>query len=173
MRHPSTKSVMIVRNPVIDGIKDLVISGGLYRAIRGEVFILKTPPEINSEMQPTDHSELLKMGVYLLCNELGVDNVLHALECGLRRAASDAIGVFCAIQCYYVQIISEMHKQSLFRVDRVDLPQFLGLQFRKYEKDFIEIRLNSYDPLNAALLLTLAAIGTLRRNFGIDFGEFG
>ena len=153
-----------------DGIKSLIASGRLYRAIRGEEFSFKTPPEINAEMQPTDHNELLSKAIYPLCNEMGVGCVLRALENGLRAAASDAIGVYCAIQCYYIQVISEGAGESPFKIDRTDLPLFLGEQFRKQEREFSSVKLNNYDPPDAPLRLTSAAINSLHRNAGINFG---
>ena len=153
-----------------EGIKNLIVSGRLYKAIRGEEFVFNTPSEINMDMQPTDHNELLAKAIYPLCSELGVDNVLHALESGLRDAASDAVGVYCAIQCYYVQIISERAKESPFNIDRSNLPLFLGKQFNNLEDEFSLIRLNNYDPPDAPLRLTSAAISSLQWNVGINFG---
>jgi hypothetical protein len=152
-----------------DGVKNLIISGRLYKAIRGEEFVFTTPPMINAEMQPTDHNELLSKGIYPLCNEMRADLVLQALESGLRDSATDAIGVYCSIQCYYIQIISENAGESPFKIDRVMLPLFLGEKFRKHEHEFLSIRFNDYDPPDAPLRLTKAAIGSLQRNFGRKF----
>jgi hypothetical protein len=86
-----------------DIFKNLVTSGQLYKTIRGEEFSFKTPPQINAEIQPTDHNELLSKAIYPLCGNMGVEYVMSALENGLRDVCSDAIGVYCAVQCYYIQ----------------------------------------------------------------------
>jgi hypothetical protein len=152
-----------------DEIKDLANSGRLHKVIRGEEFSFKTPREINAEMQPTDHNEFLSNAIYPLCADIGVDYILRALENGLKDAASDAIGVYCAVQCYYIQVISENFGESHFKIGRVNLPLFLGKQFRKHECGFLVVKLNNYDPPDAPLRLTLAAIGALQTNEGIYF----
>jgi hypothetical protein len=152
-----------------DGIRNLINSERLYKAIRGEEFSFKTPPEINAEMQPTDHNEFLSKAIYPLCGEMGVEYMLRALEHALRDAASDAIGIYCAIQCYYIQIMSENWGESPFKIDRTHLPLFLGEQFKKHKQEFLEVKLNNYDPPDAPLRLTLAAIESLQRNEKIYF----
>ncbi|QDQ25173.1 hypothetical protein FNU76_01700 [Chitinimonas arctica] len=150
-------------------LKNFIIDGRLSRVIRGEEFIFKTSFETNAKMQPTDHNEFLAKGIYPLCNELGNDNIRHCLETGLMDAASDALGVYCAVQCYYIQIISEREKESPFNIDRLVLPRFLGEQFKKYEKELLFVRLNNYDPPDAPLRLTSAAMNALQRDAGIYF----
>lgn len=152
-----------------DGIKNLIASGRLYKAIRGEEFSFQTPPEINAELQPTDHNELLSKGIYPLCDVMGVEYILRALENGLRDAASDALGVYCSVQCYYMQVVSQKYGEAPFKIDRINLPLFLGEKFRKHEGDFWAINLNDYDPPDAPLRRTLGAIKILNENEGINF----
>ena len=152
-----------------EGIKNLIDSGRLYKAIRGEEFSFQTPSKINAELQPTDHNELLSKAIYPLCGNLGVEDVLRALERGLRDAASDALGVYCAVQCYYLQVVSEKYGESPFKIDRINLPLFLGKQFRKHKGDFWAVKLNTYDPPDAPFRLTSSAIALLHENEGINF----
>lgn len=152
-----------------DGFKNLVISGLIHKAIRGEEFRFFTPPQKNGELLPTDHNELLSKAIYPLCDALGVEYVLRALEDGLRDAASDAVGVYCAIQCYYNQIISEEYGESPFSIDRINLPIFLGEQLKKDEPELLALRLSDYDSLGDRLGLTLAAMEILRDDEGINF----
>ena len=156
-------------NHMTKSVKDLMDAHCLFKAIRGEDLVFKTPPEINADMQPTDHGELLGKAIYPLCAQLGIQTVQHHLEEALREAASDALGVFCAVQCYYVQIVSERAGESPFGIDRDELPLFLWKKFKAHEAAFMSIRLNSYDPPDAPLRLTKAAMASLQRNDHIKF----
>jgi hypothetical protein len=101
----------------------------LYRVIRGEVCIFKTPPHVNAELLPTDHDQLLIQGLYPLATEYSPAFIQRELDLALRVAASDGIGVFCAIRCYFMQICNEDNGDSNIKLDRVGLAQFLTSRY--------------------------------------------
>ena len=47
----------------------------------------------------------------------------------MRESASDAIGVFCAIRCYFMQILNEDNGTANIKLDRVGMTQFLTARY--------------------------------------------
>lgn len=96
-----------------------------------------TPPMINDDMQPTDHEQLLTCAIYPLAKKYGELKIQKILEESLKEIAIDALGLFCAIQCFYIQIIKERSKKSEFSIDRLHLTKSLGESFEKNLKNCI------------------------------------
>lgn len=101
----------------------------LYRIIRGEAYVFRTPPDVNAELLPTDHQLLLLQAIYPLAAEIGAPFVQRELDVALRVASSDALGVFCAIRCYFMHVVNEDDGTANIRLDREKLPQFLTARY--------------------------------------------
>lgn len=107
----------------------------LSQVIRGEICAFRTPPDVNAELLPTDHFQLLVQALYPLSIEVGSTYVQRELDLALRVAATDALGVFCAIRCYFMQIMNEDDGKACFSLDRISLPQFLTSRYFALAED--------------------------------------
>ncbi|MFZ6770748.1 hypothetical protein ACO0LM_27135 [Undibacterium sp. Di26W] len=65
----------------------------LYKVVRGDIFVFKTPEHINDDMLPTDHLDLLEHAIYLLAITIHSTYIKSELELGIRVAAIDAVGL--------------------------------------------------------------------------------
>jgi hypothetical protein len=115
--------------PTKSDIYSQIKAGELFRVIRGESCVFRTPPEINAELLPTDHYQLLVQALYPLAEQYSPEFIQRELELGIRMTASDALGVFCAIRCYFMQISNEDNGRSNILLDRVRLAQFLTARY--------------------------------------------
>ena len=115
--------------PSKEEIYEQIKSHNLYRVIRGEVCIFETPSHVNAELLPTDHDQLLIQALYPLATQYSAAFIQRELDLALRVAASDGIGVFCAIRCYFMQICNEDNGDSNIKLDREKLPQFLTARY--------------------------------------------
>jgi hypothetical protein len=87
-------------NPSESDVLESVKSGTLPKLLRGEECVFSPPASINDDMRPTDHVELLERGLYPLTRILGANPIEAELELALRNICVDALGVFCAHQCF-------------------------------------------------------------------------
>jgi hypothetical protein len=101
----------------------------LFRAIRGETCVFRTPADVNAVWLPTDHSRLLTHAIYPLAEEYTPVFVQRELDLAIRMAASDALGLFCAIRCYFAEITDEDNGHANIQLDRAGLPQFLTTRY--------------------------------------------
>lgn len=143
----------------------------LAKALRGENHVFKTPSSTNDDMRPTDHAELLKAWLYPLANILGPHEVNKALHQALIESCHDSLGVFCAHQCFYVQLVNEHHGISPFVLERSALPQTLANAFTTHASDLhlLELRPNDRET-DRSYKVTLAGMRILARDHQIDWG---
>lgn len=157
--------------PSSEDVFILLSSNQLGRVLRGEVCVFPTPAHINDDMRPTDHDELLSCAIYPLAQQYGVDLIRRELERAIQDISIDAMGLFCAIQCFYIQIVREDSLAAAFRIDRKNLPRYLGNCFIREANNlhYLEVR-----PGDAAAdrpyRITLSRMRILNRDHGIDWG---
>lgn len=158
-------------NPSLTDISQLIIDGRLGDAIRGEIFVLLTPPEVNDDMRPTDHDELLKRIVYPLAGLDGKFLAQLELQKALQKICRDPLGIFCAIQCYYIEIVNEDAHISPLMLDRESLPKFLASQFIKHSDGLRALEIRFGDLANErSYRVTLSRMRILKRDHGLDWG---
>lgn len=146
-------------------------SGNLARVLRGEECVFVTPSDVNDDMRPTDHAELLEFGLYPLARDIGADVVRGELERGLRAICSDALGVYCAHQCFYIELVYEKEGRSPLALDRGDLPKFLAESFVREGASLSSLELMPGDALShRPYRVTLSGMRILARDYGIDWG---
>lgn len=152
-------------------ILDAINSKALAKIVRGESFVFATPPNINDDMRPTDHVEFLEKGLYPLVHELTASDVQIALEFALQDACSDALGVFCAHQCFYVEIVKEREGVSPISLDRQFLPKFLASKFLELTPALHALELRPGDLSNdRSYKVVVSGMRILARDYGIDWG---
>ena len=158
-------------NPTPQDILALIVTDELGLVLRGEACVYITPEEINDDMRPTDHAEFLVNGYYPLAQQLGADVLKTTLERALAAICVDALGVYCAHQCYYIQINKEHWKKSPFAIDRQQLPHILGLAFLTHTAGLHQLEIKPGDAQHdAAYKIVLAGMQLLARDHGIDWG---
>jgi hypothetical protein len=158
-------------NPSPDDVFKLISSHELGRALRGEDCAFITPADINDDMRPTDHSELLASGIYPLTIQHGPNRIRLELEGALHEISYDALGVFCAIQCFYLQVVKEDAKVSPINVDRKKLAEFLADCFLKHAQSLHHLALGQNDlALDRTYRLTLSRMRILARDHGVSWG---
>lgn len=157
--------------PTPEQIYALIITKQLGKALRGELCVFVTPEEINDDMRPTDHAELLAKGLYPLVAQYGADFVRAELEHALGAICVDALGVFCAHQCYYIQIVNEREFNSPIAIDRVQLPKALGQAFLREVPALHRLEVRKGDVLvDRSYKVVLSGMRILAREDGIDWG---
>lgn len=145
--------------------------GALPRVLRGEACVYRTPPHINDDMQPTDHAELLEQGIFPLAESLGAQKVSYLLQQALIDVCTDALGVFCAHQCYYIQVLKEDDGVSPFKLDRAVLPTALAKAFAQHADDLRLLALKPRDlELGRPYKVVVSGMRVLARDHGIDWG---
>lgn len=154
-----------------EGVLRAIKSGNLARVLRGEECVFVTPSGVNDDMRPTDHAELLEFGLYPLAREIGADVVRGELERGLRSICSDALGVYCAHQCFYIELVYEKEGRSPLFLDRGDLPKFLAECFIREGASLASLELMPGDAVShRPYRVTLSGMRILARDYGIDWG---
>ena len=93
------------------------------------------------------------------------------LDLALRVAARDALGVYCAIQCYYMQIVNEDHGLSNIRLSRTDLPQLLAARYFALLDDLKKLKLSGNDAPNFAQRSTLSYLSILAKQYGVQIAS--
>ncbi len=145
--------------------------GALPQVLRGEMCVYRTPPHINDDMRPTDHAELLEHGIFPLAESLGAETVSYLLQHALIDACTDALGVFCAHQCYYIQVLKEDNGRSPFKLDRAVLPKALAKAFAKHADALHLLALQPADlELDRSYKVVVSGMRVLARDHGIDWG---
>lgn len=146
-------------------------AGTLPKVLRGEECVFTTPSSVNGDMRPTDHAELLEFGLYPIARELGASFIQGELEKGLRAICVDALGVFCAHQCFYVELVNEKAGLLPLRLDRGTLPKYLAISFLReasglHSLDFLPGDLANDRPYR----ITLAVMRILARDYDVEWG---
>jgi hypothetical protein len=158
-------------NPTSKEIFNLILSNQLGDALRGDVCVFSTPSHINDDMQPTDHNELLDRCIYPLVQQHGVDFIRSSLECAIKDICSDALGVFCAHQCFYIEIIKEHAKESPIFLERENLPKILAKSFLNESVALHNLEIRKGDLANdRSYKVILSGMRILERDYGIDWG---
>lgn len=158
-------------NPTPQEIYNLIVTKQLGKVLRGELCVFVTPEDINDDMRPTDHAELLAKGLYPLVTAYGADFVRKELEEALPAICTDALGVFCAHQCYYIQIVNEREKTSPIAIDRVRMPTLLGQAFLREVPGLHRLEVRKGDLLvDRSYKVVLSGMRILARDDGIDWG---
>lgn len=157
--------------PTAQQIDALIATNQLGRALRGELCVFTTPAEINDDMRPTDHDELLSKGIYPLVPLHGPGVIINSVEEALVAICHDALGVFCAHQCYYIEIIREHGRQSPIAIDRERLPKLLAQAFLQQTPGLHQLELRGGDVLvDRSYKVVLSGMRILARDHGIDWG---
>lgn len=145
------------------------LAASFVKLIRGESRVFVPPPGANGEVLPTDHHQMLKLAVYPMSNVYSIQVLKNSLEHGLVCSASDELGVFCSVQCYYAQIVSETFNQSPFEVDRNEVPLILGTKLKKMTEGLINLRLKESDPPGLRLKLAEGLLRLMSEKYRIFF----
>lgn len=158
-------------NPSESDVLKSIKSGSLAEVLRGERDVFETPAHINDNMRPTDHVELLERGLYPAAPILGANYVRTELEVALRNICRDALGVYCAHQCFYIQILNEAGNLSPFSVDRQSLPKYLADRFMRESNALHSLEVRQGDlAYDGSYKVTLSAMHILKRDHGIEWG---
>ncbi len=158
-------------NPTSKEIFNLIAANQLGRALRGEVCVFKTPSHINDDMRPTDHSELLEKGIYPLIQQHSVELIGLSLEEAIKTICFDALGVFCAHQCFYIEIIKEHSNKSPLFLDLENLPKILANAFLRESSSLHGLEITKGDlAIDRSYRLVLSGMRILVRDYGIDWG---
>ena len=158
-------------NPLASDVLNAIQAGGLTRVLRGEECVFRTPSEINDDMLPTDHAELLMHGIYPLTEKVGVVRICSELEQALADACRDAWGVFCAHQCFYIELVHEREVRSPLNLSRTNLSKILGAAFIR---ESAALRSLAFRPSDIAAqrpyTVTVSGMRILARDYGVDWG---
>lgn len=98
-------------NPSAEEVYEAIKVNKMNDVLLGKECRFITPSMIN-DMQPTAYEQLLTCAIYPLAKKYGELKIQKILEESLKEIAIDALGLFCAIQCFYIQIIKERSKKS-------------------------------------------------------------
>ncbi|MGN6528846.1 MAG: hypothetical protein ACTHL8_20830 [Burkholderiaceae bacterium] len=162
-------------NPTPAQVLDHVKAGRLARLLRGELAVFTTPAEINADMRPTDHAQLLEAGLYpLVPTPLRPEVLSNLLQQALLDIAVDARGVFCAVQCFYLEVVDEDGGRSPLRLDRDALFASLYAAFLAHEQGLHALAFRPRDlVLDRCHKLTAAAFRVLARDHGLALPSGG
>lgn len=154
-----------------EDIYNLAIKGELGKVLRGELFPIATPIDINSEMRPTDHDQLLIKYIYPLIREHGV-YFKSIFEHELVKVANEnSLGLFCAIQCFYVHVINEKNKETDVFIAIDSISKDLGNSFLLNGDYLHSLEIDKGDLLyDKSYKLTVSGMRILERDYGVDWG---
>jgi hypothetical protein len=159
-------------NPSDSDVLLAIKSGALAKVLRGEQCVFSTPANINDDMRPTDHDELLENGLYILGRAHGVSYIQSELERALLDICSDALGVFCAHQCFYVEMVKEREGCSPFSLNKESLPKYLAASFLRETPALHSLEIRNGDLVtDRSYRVTLSGMRILERDYGIDWGQ--
>jgi len=157
--------------PNPEEIYKIMASGQLGAALRGELLVFSTPPHINDDMRPSDHVELLKEGIYPLVQQYGKDFVSSNLENSIANICFDALGIFCAHRCFYIQMNNEKEGISPLSLERYKLPKILAKYFLEKSDALHNLVIRDGDlEIDRSYKVTLSGMRILEKDFGIDWG---
>jgi|GEM_PF-3590053 len=152
-------------------VLNAIRSKSLTKVLRGEQCVFVTPANINDDMRPTDHDELLERGLYPLAQTYGVNRIQAELEQALRDICTDALGVFCAHQCFYIEMVKEREGASPLSLDRELLPKFLASAFLQQASALHSLELRPGDVVkDRSYKVTVSGMRILARDYGVDWG---
>ncbi|WP_164462527.1 MULTISPECIES: hypothetical protein [Burkholderia] len=158
-------------NPTESDVLTAIKGGRLASVLCGEACVFRTPPEINDDMRPTDHAEFLERALYPLSRTEGVDLVQRELEHALQATCNDPLGVFCAIQCFYMALMDEQSGSSPLHLSRDWLPKLLASAFLKESAGLHALALRPNDHLyDRSYRVTLSRMHILAKDCSIDWG---
>lgn len=155
-------------SPTVDEIYHQIKSHNLVKIIRGEQGVFRTPAYINADLLPTDHNELLIKAIYPIAEKYNAKFAERELDIALRVAASDALGVFCAIQCYYMQVVNEEDGLSNIRLNRLELPRYLTARYFAFLEDLKKLNLSGNDAPDYAQKSALSYLTILVEQYGVQ-----
>lgn len=158
-------------NPTEQDVLRAIKSGMLAKVLRGEECVFVTPPSINDDMRPTDHDELLTRGLYPLVTRHGIAYIQTELERALREICNDALGVFCAHQCFYIEMVKEKEGNSPLSLNRDSLPKYLASSFVRQSSSLHVLEVRPGDLANdRSYKVTVSGMRILARDHGVDWG---
>ena len=158
-------------NPTSEDLAKIIASNRLAEALRGEVCIFFTSAEINGSLRPTDHDQLLEKGIYPLIAQFGKEFLEQELEKTLVAICHDALGVFCAHQCYYLETLREEQNLSPLPIDRTTLPRILAQNFIKETPALHRLEIRKGDvALDASYRVMRSQMRILQTDCGVDWG---
>lgn len=158
-------------NPRPEDIRLLIEAHQLGLALRGDACVFRTPSNINDDMLPTDHKEFLEQGLYPLVAELGASKIQLELETALQGICTDAYGVFCAHQCFFIEISKEKGGESVLNIDHVKVAPVLARDFLDQAENLHLLEIRPGDKLvDRSYKVTLAGMKILERDHGISWG---
>ena len=158
-------------NPTPQDIDLLIRSKQLAKALRGDACVFVTPAEINDDMRPTDHDELLAKCIYPLVAQYDERFITLNLEAALVEICVDALGVFCAHQCFYLEVLRESSNESPLHINRDELPKILGQRFVEQIPFLHTLELRKGDAqLDRPYRLIRSQMRILATRHAIDFG---
>lgn len=158
-------------NPSSNDVFKLMSSNQLGSVLRGDVCVFSTPANINDDMRPTDHEELLERAIYPLAQQHDIGFIRGELERSIQEISIDALGIFCAVQCFYIQIVKEDARMSSINIDRKNLPKLLGRCFMKEVEALHSLEVRPGDvAIDRSYRVTLSRMRILQRDHGIDWG---
>jgi hypothetical protein len=97
--------------------------------------------------------------------------VIRALHQVLIAACHDSLGVFCAHQCFYVQVVNEHQGISPFVMEKSSLPKALAAAFNTHASALHALEVRPGDLANdRSYKVTLAGMCILARDHQIDWG---
>jgi hypothetical protein len=83
----------------------------------------------------------------------------------------DSLGVFCAHQCFYVQVVNEHQGISPFVMEKSSLPKALAAAFNTHASALHSLEVMPGDLANdRSYKVTLAGMRILARDYQIDWG---
>lgn len=156
--------------PTAEEIYQHIKSHNLFKVIRGELSVFRTPANINADLLPIDHNELLIKALYPIAEKYNAKFMERELDLALRVAARDALGVYCAIQCYYMQIVNEDGGLSNIRLSRTDLPQLMTARYFALLDDLKKLNLSGNDAPDFAQRSALSYLTILSKQYGVQVG---
>jgi hypothetical protein len=158
-------------NPSPENVFKLLSVGMLGSVLKGSECVFTTPSHINNNLKPTDHVELLEKAIYPLAKHYGEKYIQEKLEESIKEISIDALGIFCAIQCYYMEILSEDAHASPLDIDRNELPIFLAQCFFKESEALHSLEIQENDlSIDMSYRITLSRMRILKRDHGIEWG---
>jgi hypothetical protein len=153
----------------LKNIEHYIKNDELYAVIRGDACVYHTPPEVNAQRLPTDHCVMLEKGIYLAEKNISLDYLTTILEAGIKASCSDALGYFCAVQCFYSQVVNEEFGCPI-TIDKKELPIYLGNQLFVFQTALKSHTLFGKDKIGMVWEYTQTYIKILQRDYNIDFG---
>lgn len=89
----------------------------------------------------------------------------------IKSICVDALGIFCAHQIFYTQIINEHEMKSPIKIDLFELPRFLAKSFAAYSNELHRLEIVKGDlDSDRPYKITISGMKILERDYAIDWG---